>query len=142
MEESYGFLSLLPPVIAIVLAITTRQVFISLLFGIWLGWMIISGFQPVVGTLATVQGLVDVFQDPGNTRTIMFAALVGALIIFIQRSGGVEGFIRRVTRFLDHYEARRSGSNRKSSRKQRARQARPTINFSQRRVRRSKRARI
>lgn len=112
MEESYGFLSLLPPIIAIVLAIATRQVFISLLFGIWLGWMIISGFQPITGTLATVQALVDVFQDPGSTRTIMFAALVGALIIFIQRSGGVEGFIRRVTAFLDRYEAKRSGSNR------------------------------
>ncbi len=112
MEESYGFLSLLPPIIAIVLAIATRQVFISLLFGIWLGWMIISGFHPITGTLATVQALVDVFQDPGSTRTIMFAALVGALIIFIQRSGGVEGFIRRVTAFLDRYEAKKSGSNR------------------------------
>ena len=112
MQESYGFLSLLPPIIAIVLAIATRQVFISLLFGIWLGWMIISGFQPITGTLATVQALVDVFQDPGNTRTIMFAALVGALIIFIQRSGGVEGFIRRVSIFLDRYEAKKSGSNR------------------------------
>lgn len=135
MEDiSYGFLSLLPPIIAIVLAIATRQVFISLLFGIWLGWMIIScfpvaagaaaadapirvslqdfEFHPVEGTLTTVQALVDVFQDPGNTRTIMFAALVGALIIFIQRSGGVAGFIRRVTIFLDRYEAKRSGSNR------------------------------
>lgn len=110
--QDYGFLSLLPPIIAIVLAIATRQVFISLLFGIWLGWMILSGFHPISGTLATVQALVDVFKDAGNTRTIMFAALVGALIIFIQRSGGVEGFIRRVTHFVDRYEAKRSGSNR------------------------------
>lgn len=110
--QDYGFLSLLPPIIAIVLAIATRQVFISLLFGIWLGWMIISGFHPIDGTMATIQALVDVFKDPGNTRTIMFAALVGALIIFIQRSGGVEGFIRRVTVLLEKYEARRSGSNR------------------------------
>lgn len=112
MQESFGFLSLLPPVIAIVLAIATRQVFISLLFGIWLGWMIISGFHPITGTLATVQALVDVFQDAGNTRTIMFAALVGALIIFIQRSGGVEGFIQWVGRLLEKYENKRSGSNR------------------------------
>nr|HMQ60890.1 sodium:solute symporter [Flavilitoribacter sp.] len=96
----YGIFSLLPPVLAIVLAIASRQVFFSLLFGIWLGWLILSSWNPFTGTLNTVQALVDVFQDPGNTRTIMFCALVGGLIIFIQRSGGVEGFIQRVSRFL------------------------------------------
>lgn len=108
----YGFLSLLPPVIAIVLAIWTRQVFVSLLFGIWLGWLILSDFQFFAGTFATVEALVTVFKDAGNTRTIMFCALVGGLIIFIQASGGVEGFILRVNRLLEKYEARQSGSNR------------------------------
>ncbi len=110
--SEYGILSLIPPVIAIVLAIFTRQVFVSLLFGIWLGWVIISDFNLLRGSMDTVQALVDVFQDAGNTRTIMFAALVGALIIFIQRSGGVEGFIVHVNRILDRYEQRQKGSNR------------------------------
>ncbi len=39
----YGILSLVPPVIAIILAIYTRQVFVSLLFGIWLGWLVLTG---------------------------------------------------------------------------------------------------
>lgn len=112
MASDYGFLSLLPPVIAIVLAIATRQVYVSLLFGIWLGWMIINGFNPLQGSFDTVQALVDVFSVPDNTRTIMFCALVGALIIFIQRSGGVEGFIKHVNRLLHHYEQKKSGSNR------------------------------
>jgi len=110
--EDYGILSLVPPVVAILLAIRTKQVFISLLFGIWLGWIILADFQLLTGTLSTVEGLVDVFRDPGNTRTIMFCALVGALIIFIQRSGGVEGFIQRINRLLARYESRRAGSNR------------------------------
>lgn len=112
MISDYGFLSLLPPVIAIVLAIATRQVYVSLLFGIWLGWMIIDDFNPIQGSFDTVEALVNVFQEPGNTRTIMFCALVGALIIFIQRSGGVEGFIKHVNRLLHHYEQKQSGSNR------------------------------
>lgn len=110
--EDYGILSLIPPVVAIILAIASRQVFISLLFGIWLGWVILSDYQLLEGSLAAVQALVDVFQDPGNTRTIMFCALVGTLIIFIQRSGGVEGFILRVNRLLAHYEQKKKGSNR------------------------------
>lgn len=110
--NEYGILSLVPPVVAIVLAIATRQVFVSLLLGIWLGWVIINGFHIGAGSLDTVQALVDVFKDSGNTRTIMFAALVGALIIFIQRSGGVEGFIKHVNRLLERYEQRKAGSNR------------------------------
>lgn len=108
----YGFLSLLPPVIAIVLAIWTRQVFVSLIIGIWLGWMIVHDFNVWEGSYATVEALVAVFEDAGNTRTIMFCALVGALIIFIQASGGVEGFILRVNRLLEKYEAKKTGSNR------------------------------
>ena len=110
--EEYGIFSLVPPVIAIVLAIRTKQVFVSLLFGIWLGWIIIDDFNFLLGSLDTIQALVDVFQDAGNTRTIMFAALVGALIVFIQRSGGVLGFIIRVNRLLEKYEAKKKGSNR------------------------------
>ncbi|MEZ5039909.1 MAG: Na+/H+ antiporter NhaC family protein [Saprospiraceae bacterium] len=109
--HEYGILSLFPPIIAIVLAIRTKQVFISLVFGIWLGWVIINGGNLLTGTFDTIQAMVDVFKDAGNTRTIMFAALVGALIIFIQRSGGVEGFIIRVNRLLERYEKKQSGSN-------------------------------
>ncbi len=94
-------MSLIPPVIAIFLAIRTRQVFVALLIGIWLGYVIIAGWNPLAGTLNTIQAIVDVFKDDGNTRTIIFTLLIGALIAFIQRSGGVEGFIRYVNSRLE-----------------------------------------
>ena len=112
MAETLGALTLLPPVIAIILAILTRQVFISLLTGIFLGYVILAGGNPWVGFLDTLQGLVDVFADAGNTRTIMFCALVGALIVFMQRSGGVAGFIQSVERRLLRYERRSNGRSR------------------------------
>jgi tetracycline resistance efflux pump len=99
--DSYGFWSLLPPLVAIILAIKTRQVFISLFLGIWMGWVILSGGNFFTGTINTIQALVDVFKDAGNTRTIMFSSLVGALIAFVQRSGGVEGFIKYVNNHLE-----------------------------------------
>ena len=110
--DNYGFWSVLPPLVAIILAIRTRQVFISLLFGIWFGWVILSGGNLLNGTINTIQALVDVFKDPGNTRTIMFSSLVGALIAFIQHSGGVEGFISSVNRYLHNMEQRSSRSPR------------------------------
>ncbi len=112
MAESLGFLTLLPPVIAIILAIATRQVFLSLIIGIFMGYVIMAGGNPWIGFLDTMQGLVDVFADAGNTRTIMFCALVGALIVFMQRSGGVAGFIQFVERKLQKYEDRKDGTGR------------------------------
>jgi len=113
MEElqfltDYPWLSLIPSVLAILLAIRTKQVFISLLLGIWIGWLILNDFHFLEGTLATIQALVDVFRDAGNTRTIMFCALAGALIILIQRSGGVQGFINVIQQFLKRYEGKDS----------------------------------
>jgi len=111
--EHYHFWSILPPILAILLAIKTKQVFVSLLFGIWLGWIILSNGNFLTGTLATIQALVDVFKDPGNTRTIMFSSLVGALIAFIQRSGGVDGFIKFVNKKLDKVKSSDPNSKRK-----------------------------
>jgi len=110
--EQYGFWSVLPPIIAIVLAIRTKKVFIALLFGIWLGWVIISRGNLLTGTFATIQALVDVFKTEGNTQTIMFSALVGALITFIQRSGGVEGFVKKIDHLLIYSEKKKKGNNR------------------------------
>jgi tetracycline resistance efflux pump len=92
----YGWLSLLPPLLAIVLAIATRQVFISLFLGIWLGWAILSGGNVFAGLADAIQACVDVFSDAGNTRVIIFCALIGALITLTQRSGGVAGFVEWV----------------------------------------------
>ena len=94
--DNYGFLSLIPPIIAITLAIRTKQVFISLLTGIFFGWLIIGDWNPLKGLILTIEGIVNVFSDPGNTRVVLFTFLVGSLITYIQISGGVAGFIKNV----------------------------------------------
>lgn len=110
--DNYGFLSILPPVIAIILALRTKQVYIALLFGIWFSWIIINDFNFLTGSLAAIEGLVDVFKSPGNTRTIMFSALVGALLLFIQYSKGVEGFINELNKVIAYFEKKQSGYSR------------------------------
>lgn len=110
--HEFGFLSVLPPVIAIVLAIWTKQVYVSLIFGLFLGWLILNDGNILLGFLDTLYALVDVFSDPGNTRTIMFSALIGAIILFIQRSGGVEGFIQWLNHRLEKLETSRGRDKR------------------------------
>lgn len=110
--SDFGFLSILPPLLAIVLALRTKQVYISLVFGIWLGWLIINDWNILEGTIGTLEGFVNVFKSPGNTRTIMFSALVGALLIFIQYSGGVQGFMLWINKLLDSLDKKESGRSR------------------------------
>jgi Na+/H+ antiporter NhaC len=91
--DTYGWLSLLPPLIAIGLAIKTRQVYFSLGAGIWLGWTVLSNWNPLRGAAYMLGSIVRVFEDPGNTQVILFSAMVGSLIALTQRSGGIDGFV-------------------------------------------------
>lgn len=101
MENTVGLLSLLPPVLAIGLALWTRQVFLSLAAGLWIGFVILAGGNPLNGTFDAIDGIVGVFESAGNTRIIVFTLVVGALIALIQRSGGVAGFVQALMRKLD-----------------------------------------
>ena len=87
------WISLLPPVLAIVLAIWTKQVYLSLAGGLWLAWTIVSGWNPLTGLSAAIQGTVDVFGSDGDARAIMFTIAIGALIATVEASGGVRGFV-------------------------------------------------
>ncbi|GAB5536019.1 MAG: Na+/H+ antiporter NhaC family protein [Rubricoccaceae bacterium] len=85
--------SLLPPILAIGLAIWTRQVYLSLAAGIWLAYTILASWNPLTGLADAIDGIVLVFEDPGNTRVLLFTLVIGALIATVEAGGGVRGFI-------------------------------------------------
>ncbi|MEM6775994.1 MAG: C4-dicarboxylate ABC transporter, partial [Pseudomonadota bacterium] len=85
--------SILPPLLAIVLAIWSKQVVLSLFAGIWLGFFILEGFDPFVGLTAGLDGVVTVFSDAGDAKVLIFTLLIGSLIATIEHSGGVRGFV-------------------------------------------------
>lgn len=87
------WISVLPPVLAIIVAIATRQVYLSLAGGLFLGWTILEGWNPFAGMAAAIQGTVGVFGSEGDTRAIMFTLVIGALIATVEASGGVKGFV-------------------------------------------------
>jgi len=87
-------LSLLPPLLAIALAIATRQVVLSLGGGIWLGYCLLLHTNPVTGLAASIEGVIAVFQDSGNTKVIIFTLLVGGWLATMESSGGVKGFVQ------------------------------------------------
>jgi Na+/H+ antiporter NhaC len=85
--------SVLPPLLAIVLAIWSKQVIPSLFAGIWIGHTLLTQFNPLAGLVAGLDGMINVFTDPGDARVLVFTLLIGPLIATIERSGGVRGFV-------------------------------------------------
>ena len=91
--QSFGIVSLLPPLLAIVLAIITRNVILSLLLGVVAGYLAMTG--SVTGAFAaTAEGLWALLQKGWVLKTLVFAVFVGSIIELIRRGGGVDGFVR------------------------------------------------
>jgi Na+/H+ antiporter NhaC len=96
MEPTW--ISVLPPLLAIGLAIVTRQVYLSLAAGIWLGWTILVGWNPIAGLGRAIDETVRVLGDEGNAKVILFTLVIGALIATVEAAGGVRGFVHWVER--------------------------------------------
>ena len=88
----YGFWSVVPPILTIVLALVTKNVFISLLIGIFTSSMVLCGGAPLTGLNDAFYSFIHTFESSGNTITLISILLIGALIYLIEKSGGVEGF--------------------------------------------------
>lgn len=100
--------SLLPPILAIVLALIFREVITALFAGVWLGALAVAGFNPVEGTWRlidqfVVPGLAN--TDDGHTQVVVFTLLLGAMVGMIARNGGTMGIVKAVTPFA--HNARR-----------------------------------
>ncbi|PKP54779.1 sodium:proton antiporter, partial [Candidatus Atribacteria bacterium HGW-Atribacteria-1] len=97
VEKSYGFLSLLPPLVAIVLCFLTKQVLASLFIGIWVGATILTGWNPIGGVTKTLGYIVENAADSWNATILLFDFVIGGLIGLIYLSGGAQAFVKSVT---------------------------------------------
>ena len=80
----------LPAVIAIVLALVTKQVYISLFFGIFVGAMMYAGGNPLKALFTLYQVMSE--KVGGNTPIIVFLVVLGILVVLMQKSGGAKAY--------------------------------------------------
>lgn len=88
-------LSLLPPVIAIALALITKEVYSSLFIGIVVGGLLYSNFS-FEGTVLHVfeSGIVSVLSDSYNVGILVFLVILGAMVCLMNKAGGSAAFGR------------------------------------------------
>jgi len=98
MEMFGTFWALVPPLVAIVLALITKEVFSSLFIGVVLGGFLCSGFNPVAA-LDTVlnDGFISAISDPWNSGIFLFLVLLGIMVALVNVSGGSAAFGRWAT---------------------------------------------
>lgn len=102
-------LTLLPPIIAISIAIWRKNALLALLAGLLLCHLMIENWQPINGTLASLHQLIGVFGSIGNVYIISFSLLIGALVKLMNESGAVNGFIAHLSE-LNLVKSRRQAS--------------------------------
>ena len=90
-----SFWALLPAVIAIALALITKEVYSSLFIGILAGGLLYSGFN-FEGTIqhVFVDGMIGQLSDPWNIGILIFLVILGSMVMLMNRAGGSAAFGR------------------------------------------------
>lgn len=87
------FWALVPPVVAIVLALITKEVYSSLFVGILMGGLFYSGFQPEATVLHIFQnGMISVLSDSWNVGILIFLVILGTMVCLMNKAGGSAAF--------------------------------------------------
>ncbi|WP_427337768.1 Na+/H+ antiporter NhaC family protein [Caloranaerobacter sp. DY30410] len=88
----YGWLSIIPAIIAIILSWITQEVLLSLFISVFIGATILAGFNPLIGFAKTLNTyIVGSLADTWNASILIFCLSIGGLISILSKNGGTNG---------------------------------------------------
>lgn len=100
MDTTYGVLCLIPPIVAIGLALWTKQTIFSLFIAVWLGSTMMNGFNPLVGFVKIISDYM-IPSLSGNASLIILVTLSGGMIAMLRNTGAAEAFATKVTKVIN-----------------------------------------
>lgn len=103
------WMSILPPLIAIIMALVFREVYSALFIGLLVGSVIITYFQGMVFWKAIFFGLfaiIDIYileslNDSAHLSVIVFSMMIGAMVTLISHNGGTKGVVNILSRYAN-----------------------------------------
>jgi Na+/H+ antiporter NhaC len=95
---SFGIFSLLPPLVAILLAIVTKEVLLSLFIGTWVAGTMLAGGNPITGFGNSVESLWNALGDPWSARIVLTSLTLGGLVGIMRVGGGIEAIVHWITK--------------------------------------------
>ena len=90
--EHYGLLGIIPPLLAIILALVTKEVIISLTLGILSGTLIIAHGNVFTAITIFTDKVAEMSGDAWNIRILLFCALLGAFVSMLSKTGATKAF--------------------------------------------------
>lgn len=88
-----SFWSLVPPLIAISLALVTKEVYSSLFLGILSGALLYTGYNPEKSIRHIfIEGIFEVLSNPGNVGILCFLVILGMMVQLMNKTGGSRAF--------------------------------------------------
>lgn len=100
------WLSLIPPLIAIILALMFKEVVVSLFMGIWAGAFIIGGLRIeslyyfIMSFLEVIQTfIIGALNNTGHLSVIVFSLLIGGMVAIISKNGGMAGVVKSLSKY-------------------------------------------
>ncbi len=96
------WVAIIPPLIAILLALIFKEVVASLFIGVWIGVFILNGYT-LKGFFTSFFNVIDkyiieVLKDPSHLAVIIFSLLIGGMVAVISKNGGMAGVVNRLTK--------------------------------------------
>lgn len=100
--ENFGFLSILPIIIAVAMAIKTKNVILSLFTSVFAGVMILLNYNPLATTKALMTDyFLKQLTDSYNAGVIVLMLFIGGFIELMMRSGGAYAFAQSVGKLIN-----------------------------------------
>lgn len=103
------WLTTLPPLLAVAVALWKREVILALLVALLCAEFILAAFNPLSAFIGSVGRMTAVFSSSGNTEILLFSLLIGALLALIKNTGGVRAFVNVLLRRHVARSARSAG---------------------------------
>ena len=99
-----GWVSLLPPLISILMALAFKSVVPALFLGVWIGSFAIMGFKvnAVLESLLNITSIYvkDALANPDHAAIIIFSLMIGGLVGIISKNGGMQGIVNNLSGFV------------------------------------------
>jgi len=94
----HGWISIIPPLVAIILALFFREVVTSLFVGVWLGCLFLTGYNPLNALLMTISGYASPqLADGDHAAIVIFSLLLGGMVGVLARMGATTAIVDAVT---------------------------------------------
>ncbi len=109
MNNAYSFrniplwTSIIPPLLAIIIALIFKEVILALFLGIWSGAMLVNGFSlgNLVKSFMNVldKYILSALADPDHLSVILFSILIGGMVALISKNGGMQGVVNSLSKY-------------------------------------------